>query len=70
VAIEVDKNRRVNGTYFKKIENYSSKELSKIFDGHISSEAKVTTDKCKVCLPLKKQYHITQIKSNVHDFLR
>jgi hypothetical protein len=42
--------------------------LSKIFDSHISSEAKVTTDKWIKYLPLKKQYDITQIKSNVPDF--
>jgi len=68
VAVEIDKNRGVKRAYFKKIENYSSKELSKIFDSHISSEAKVTTDKWKGYLPLKKQYDITQIKSNVPDF--
>ena len=68
MAIEIDENRGVKRAYFKKIENYSSNELGKIFDSHISSKARVTTDKWKGYLPLKKQYDITQIKSNVSVF--
>jgi hypothetical protein len=68
VAVEVDKKRGVKRAYFKSIDNYSSKELNKIFVSHISSDAKITTDKWKGYLPLKEDYHITQIKSNVSDF--
>ena len=68
VAVEVDKKRGVKRAYFKSIDNYSSKELNKVFVSHISSDAKITTDKWKGYLPLKKDYHITQIKSNVSDF--
>jgi len=45
----------IKRAYFKRIDNYSSKKLSKIFLSHISNTAKVTTD-------------ITQIKSNAPDF--
>jgi hypothetical protein len=68
VAVEVDEKRGVKRAYFKRIDNYSSKELSKIFVSHISMDAKVTTYKWKGYLPLKKDYNITQIKSNVSDF--
>ena len=68
VVVEVDKKRGVKRAYFKRIENYSSKELNKIFISHISGKAKITTDKWKGYLPLKKEYDITQIKSNVSDF--
>ena len=67
-AVEVDEKRGVKRAYFKRIDNYSSKELSKIFVSHISNDAKVTTDKWKGYQPLKKDYDITQIKSNVSDF--
>ena len=68
VAVEVDNKRGVKRAYFKRIDNYSSKELSKIFVSHISTDAKITTDKWKGYVPLKKDYNITQIKSNVSDF--
>jgi hypothetical protein len=45
VAIEYDKKQGIKRASFNKIENYFLRELSKIFDSHISSEAKVTTDK-------------------------
>jgi transposase-like protein len=67
-AVEIDKKRGVKRAYFKRIDNYSSKELSKIFVSHISNDAKITTDKWKGYQPLKKDYNITQIKSNVSDF--
>lgn len=68
VAVEVDKNRGVKRAYFKAISDYSSKELRKIFDSHISKKAEVVTDKWSGYKPLKKEYNITQIKSNTSDF--
>ena len=68
VAVEVSEKRGVKRAYFKKIENYSSKELIKIFDSHISKNAEITTDKWKGYSPLKKDYNITQVKSNTSDF--
>ena len=68
VAIELDKKRGVKRAYFKRIDNYSSKELSEIFVSHISTNANITTDKWRGYQPLKKDYNITQIKSNLSDF--
>ena len=67
-AIELDVQRGVKRAYFKSIENYSSEELNKIFVGHISQKASVTTDKWTGYIPLQKNYNITQIKSNNSDF--
>lgn len=68
MALEINKKRGVKRAYFKSIDNYSSKELSKIFVSHISDSAKVTTDQWTGYKPLKKDYDITQIKSNTSDF--
>jgi hypothetical protein len=51
IALELNEQRGVKRAYFKSIDNYSSRELSKIFVSHISENAKVTTDKCRPCLP-------------------
>lgn len=68
VAVEIDKVKGVKRVYFKSIENYSSKELNKIFISHISESADVITDKWTGYKPLKENYKITQIKSNTSDF--
>lgn len=68
MAVELTNQKGVKRAYIKRIENYSSKELNKIFVCHISNSAKITTDKWKGYLPLKKDYKITQIKSNTSDF--
>ena len=47
-----------------KIENYSAKELKKIFASHISENADVTTDLWRGYNPLKGNYNITQIESD------
>lgn len=67
-AVEIDNKRGVKRAYFKQIDNYSSKELSKIFISHISTKAVITTDKWTGYKPLKKDYNITQIKSNTSNF--
>ncbi len=67
-AVEIDTKRGVKRAYFKRIDNYSSKELSKIFISHISTKAAITTDKWTGYKPLKSDYNITQIKSNTSNF--
>ncbi len=47
-----------------KIDNFSSKELEKIFDKHIDGSASITTDLRRGYLPLFKDYNISQIESN------
>jgi len=63
LAIEFTDLGKVKRMYAMKIENYSAKELGKIFGKHISNEAKVKTDKWKGYRPLQTSYDIEQIKS-------
>lgn len=67
-AVEIDDNGGIKRAYFKRIDDYSSGELNKIFQTHISTTAKVKTDKWTGYKPLKKKYNIEQIKSNTTDF--
>src|SRR5660398_219502 len=62
-AVELTYEGKVKRMYSMKIDNYSAKELEKIFEKHISGEATVITDKWKGYRPLMKQYNITQIES-------
>jgi len=62
-AIQLTKNKGVKRVYIRAIQDYSSKELRGIFDAHISSTARVTTDGWRGYGPLKKDYNIDQIKS-------
>ncbi len=62
-AVELTDEGKVKRMYSMKIDNYSAKELEKIFEKHISGEASVVTDKWKGYRPLMKQYNITQIES-------
>jgi len=63
-AVELTDDGKVKRMYSMKIDNYSSKELRKMFDAHISKEAKITTDQWKGYRPLMSKYGITQIESN------
>lgn len=63
-AVELTDEGKVKRMYSMKITNYSSKELQRIFDKHISEKAKVVTDKWKGYRPLMKQYSIEQIESD------
>ena len=67
-AVELNEKGGVKRAYFKKIEDYSSDELGKIFESHISIKAKIKTDKWTGYNTLKKDYNIEQIKSNTSDF--
>lgn len=64
-AIELTDNGKVKRMYAMLIEDYSSKQLEKIFEKHIDTDAKITTDLWRGYRPLsKKNYKINQIKSN------
>lgn len=63
-AVELTEDRKVKRMYSMRIENYSAKELKKIFDAHISKDATVTTDLWKGYRPLMSDYNISQIESN------
>ncbi len=66
-AVELTDEGKVKRMYSMKIDNYSAKELEKIFEKHISEEATVVTDKWKGYRPLMERYNITQIESD-HGF--
>lgn len=63
-AVELTNEGKVKRMYAMGIDNYSSKELSRLFVKHISPEAEVTTDLWKGYRPLMKEYNITQLESN------
>ena len=67
-AVEIDEKGGVKRAYFKRIDDYSSGEISKIFQSHISTQANVKTDKWTGYKPLKKEFNIEQIKSNTSSF--
>lgn len=64
IALQLTDYGKVRRIYSLKIDNFSSKELNKIFDKHIDKKAKITTDLWKGYRPIAKQYNITQIESN------
>jgi hypothetical protein len=63
-AVETDAKGGIKRAYFKKIDDYSSTSLITIFDTHISTKAKISTDKWSGYKPLMKVYNITQTKSD------
>ena len=63
-AVELTDAGKVKRMYSIKIDDYSAKELNKMFVMHISKEAEVITDLWKGYRPIMKQYDITQIESN------
>ena len=63
-AVQLTDDGKVKRMYSMKIENYSSKQLKKLFVHHISKNASVTTDCWKGYRPLMKEYDITQIESD------
>jgi len=63
-AVELTDEGKVKRMYALRIDNYSSKELRKLFEKHISEEAEVTTDSWKGYRPLMEEYNIVQVESN------
>lgn len=62
-AVELTEDQKVKRVYAMKIEDYSSKSLKTIFDGHISKHSKVRTDEWSGYSPLTKEFNIEQIES-------
>ena len=59
-AVELTGEGRVKRVYFNKLDDYSSKSLSIIFDKHIAKEANVLTDKWTGYKPISKRFKIEQ----------
>jgi transposase-like protein len=68
-ALELSQSGGVKRMEFKHVENYSCKELRKIFDGVISPDAKIITTKWSGYQPLKKEYSIVQKSKTYYNFL-
>lgn len=62
-AVELTDDGKVKRMYSIKIDNYSSKELKRLFEAHISKDASVTTDCWKGYRPLMNYYNIEQQES-------
>lgn len=62
-AVELTDEGKVKRMYSIKIDNYSSKELKRLFEAHISEQACVTTDCWRGYRPLMKDYNIEQVVS-------
>ncbi len=60
VAFELTEKGKVKRVYFNKLEDFSSKPLFKIFDSHISKDARVVTDKWTGYVPIGKSYNFEQ----------
>ena len=63
-AVELTDMGKIKRMYAIRINDFSSKELEKIFSKHIDQQASITTDLWKGYRPLSKKYNITQIESN------
>jgi len=64
IAVELTNKHQVKRVYVKSIDDYSAKSLTPIFEEHISTTAKIVTDKWRGYQPLKQKYNIEQRPSN------
>lgn len=69
-GIELDEKGGVKRAYFKVIKNYGSGELRKLFDSHISRDARVVTDEWTGYIPISKEFNIRREKSNTRTFFQ
>lgn len=63
IAVELTDKNKVKRVYVKSIDDYSAKSLTPIFEEHISTSAKIFTDKWRGYSPLKATYNIEQRES-------
>jgi transposase-like protein len=63
IAVELTDKNKVKRVYIKSIDDYSAKSLTPIFEEHISTSAKIFTDKWRGYSPLKAKYNIEQRES-------
>ncbi|MCM4158268.1 IS1595 family transposase, partial [Gramella sp. AN32] len=60
IAVELSEKHQIKRVYVKSIDDYSAKSLTPIFEEHISTSAKIVTDKWRGYEPLKALYNIEQ----------
>jgi transposase-like protein/predicted RNA-binding Zn-ribbon protein involved in translation (DUF1610 family) len=63
IAVELTDKSKIKRVYVRAIDDYSAKSLTPIFEEHISTTAKIFTDKWKGYTPLKATYNIEQKES-------
>ena len=63
IAVELTDKNKVKRVYVKAIDDFSAKSLTPIFEEHISTSAKIFTDKWRGYSPLKPKYNIEQKES-------
>jgi transposase-like protein len=63
-AVQLTDGGKVRRFYALKIKDFSSASLAGIFDKHICTKAKITTDEWRGYGPIAKNYSISQIPSN------
>ena len=64
LVVELKLKHKIKRVYIKSIDDYSAKPLTPIFAEHISTTAKIVTDKWREYSPLKKKYNIEQMLGN------
>ena len=64
IAVETNDTGGIKRIFFDQLEDYSCKEIRKIFDKHISKFASIKIDKWTGYTPLKKEFDLKQIKSD------
>jgi hypothetical protein len=63
-AVQLTEDGKVRRMYAHKIENFSAKELKRMFTLHIAGDAKVTSDEWRGYGPIAKEYDLKQVPSN------
>ena len=63
IAVELTNKKKIKRVYVRAIDDYSAKSLTPIFEEHISTSAKIFTDKWRGYSPLKQNYNIEQKRS-------
>lgn len=70
VAVELSKTGGIKHTHFKVINNFSGKEIKKLFDSHIDKKAKVHVNQCLSFVPLKREYNINVFPNTFKNFIQ
>lgn len=66
IAVGLTDNHKIKRVYKKSIDDYSAKSLTPIVEEHISTSAKIVTDKWIGYELLKENYHIEQISNSAN----
>ncbi len=69
-ALEINQKGAIVHCHFKHIENYSSKELHKVFKSHISPESPIIAEKWIGFQPLAKDYTIKRKSGTFQNFIQ